>query len=282
MAYKDEDFVQMKVDELKRKAKAFGSLGVLAAIGVVLVIFGSQSFFTVDAGERAVILRFGAIKDVVAEGLHFKLPFADRIVVIDVRVTKRETGTQSSSKDLQVIRSEIALNYHPDPQAIGELYQEIGLAWETRVVDPAVKESFKAITAGYTAEELITKRAEVSAAIQASLTEKLLKYNLVVREVSITDFSFSQAFNAAIESKQIAEQQALKARRDLDRIRLEAEQQITRAQAEAESLRIQKKEITTMLLRLREIEVQRAAVLKWDGKLPNVTGGGAIPFINVR
>jgi len=148
-------------------------------------------------------------------------------------------------------------------------------------VDPAVKETFKAITAGFTAEELITKRAQVSDAISANLSEKLERYNLIIKALSITDFSFSAQCNAAIEAKQIAEQQALKARRDLDRIRLEAEQKVARAQAEAEALRIQKQEVTQQLLRLREIEVQRTAVEKWDGKLPNVTGG-AIPFISVE
>lgn len=281
MNYKDEEFIQMRAAEMRKRAKAYGSLGVLGAIAVVVAVLLFQSFFTVDAGERVVVLRFGAVKGTVAEGLHFKMPFVDQIVRIDVRVTKAETETQSSSKDLQVVRSEIALNYHPIPDRVGDIYKEIGLAWESRVVDPAVKETFKSITAGYTAEELITKRAEVSDAIREDLADKLTGYHLEIDALSITDFSFSQQFNAAIESKQIAEQQALKAKRDLDRIKLEAEQAITRAQAEAESLRIQKQEVTDQLLRLREIEVQRTAVQKWDGKLPSVTGG-AMPFIQVK
>jgi len=278
---RDDDYIRQQADELRRKARAYGGLLIFAVIAIVLLIAGMNSFFTVDAGERAIVLRFGAIKGAVAEGLHFKVPFVDEVTKVDVRVGKAVTETQSSSKDLQVVRSEIALNYHPDPERIDEIYTNVGLNWEDRVVDPAVKETFKAITAGFTAEELITKRAEVSDAIREDLSKKLEQYGLEVRGLSITDFSFSQQFNAAIEAKQIAEQQALKARRDLDRIKLEAEQKITNAKAEAESLRIQKQEVTDQLLRLREIEVQGAAVEKWDGKLPNVTGG-ALPFIDVK
>ncbi len=278
---REEEFFQRRAEELRKKARAYASLAVFAVIVVALIILGSSSFFTVNAGERGIILRFDAIKATVAPGLHFKLPFIDSVEKVEVRVTKATTDTQSSSKDLQVVRSEIALNYHPDPDKVAEIYTEVGMKWEERVVDPSVKETFKAITAGFTAEELITKRAEVSDAISANLSEKLKRYHLVVKALSITDFSFSAQFNAAIEAKQIAEQQALKARRDLDRIRLEAEQKITRAQAEAEALRIQKQEVTSQLLRLREIEVQRTAVEKWDGKLPNVTGG-AVPFISVE
>jgi regulator of protease activity HflC (stomatin/prohibitin superfamily) len=281
MAYRDEEFMERRADEMRRRAKAYGSLGVIAVVVVVAALLLFNSFFTVDAGERAVVLRFGAVKSTVAEGLHFKAPFIDSVVKIDVRVTKAETETESSSKDLQIVRSEIALNYHPDADKVGEIYKDIGLRWEERVVDPAVKETFKAITAGYTAEELITRRAEVSDAIRQDLSEKLAKYHLIVEALSITDFAFSKAFNAAIEAKQIAEQQALKAQRDLQRIKLEAEQSVTRAKAEAESLRIQKQEVTEQLLRLREIEVQKAAVEKWDGKLPGVTGG-AMPFIQVK
>ncbi|HXI02974.1 MAG TPA: prohibitin family protein [Candidatus Saccharimonadales bacterium] len=281
MAYRDEEFMERRADEMRRRAKAYGSLGIVAVVLVVAAVLLLNSFFTVDAGERAVVLRFGAVKGTAAEGLHFKAPFIDSVVKIDVRVTKAETETESSSKDLQVVRSEIALNYHPDADNVGEIYKDIGLKWEERVVDPAVKETFKAITAGYTAEELITRRAEVSDAIRQDLSEKLAKYHLIVEALSITDFAFSKQFNAAIEAKQIAEQQALKAQRDLQRIKLEAEQSVTRAKAEAEALRIQKQEVTEQLLRLREIEVQKAAVEKWDGKLPDVTGG-AMPFIQVK
>jgi regulator of protease activity HflC (stomatin/prohibitin superfamily) len=277
----DKDQFMRQAEEMRKKAKAYGGLMVMAVIGVFLFILAANSFYTVDAGERGIVLRFGALDKAVGEGLHFKIPVADEIKMINVRITKSVTEIQSSSKDLQVIRSEIALNYRVDEARVAELYTDVGMSWESTIVDPAVKESFKAITAGFTAEELITKRADVSEAISANLSEKLNQRGLMVQTVSITDFSFSSQFNAAIEQKQIAEQNALKARRDLDRIRLEGEQKVVNAKAEAESLRLQKQQVTAQLLKLREIEVQAAAVRKWDGKLPNVTGG-TIPFINVN
>ena len=191
------------------------------------------------------------------------------------------TTTTSSSKDLQEVRSEIALNYHLEPSEVGNLYKDIGLNWEDRIIDPAVRETMKAVAAQYTAEQLITKRDTVSNTIRDLLGEALKKYGLTVDEVSITDFSFSKEFDRAIESKQTAEQMALKAQRDLDRIKIEAEQKIAAAQAEAEALRLQKQVVSKELIELRKIEVQKIAVDKWNGVLPQVTGN-ATPFINLK
>ncbi|CAM3473083.1 Prohibitin family protein [Hydrogenibacillus schlegelii] len=141
-----------------------------------------------------------------------------------------------------------------------------------------MQEVFKAITARYTAEELITLRQKVSEETKALLAERLRPYGIVVDGYNIVNFDFSDEFNKAVEEKLTAEQKALKAQRDLERVKVEAQQKIEQAKAEAEALRIQREQITPELLRLREIEVQRMAVEKWDGKLPNVTGG-AVPFL---
>ena len=148
------------------------------------------------------------------------------------------------------------------------------MSFKSRIIDPAVQESMKAGTAQFTAEELITKRAEVSVQIKAMLAERLLTHNIIVDEFNIVDFSFSAVFNEAIEAKQTAEQSALKAERDLERVKIEAEQQITAARAEAEGQRLQRETITSQLLQLRAIE-------KWDGHLPQVTSG-ATPFIDLK
>jgi regulator of protease activity HflC (stomatin/prohibitin superfamily) len=144
-----------------------------------------------------------------------------------------------------------------------------------------VQEVVKAVTAKYTAEELITKRPAVSDAMKLALTERLLEHNIAVDAFSIVGFSFSKIFMEAIESKQTAEQLALKAKRDLDRIKIEAEQTITAAKAEAESLRLQKANISMDLIELRKIEANLKAIEKWNGILPQVTGAGAVPFIGV-
>lgn len=254
-----------------------GARGGLMLVGLlILVILAFNSFVTIGAGERGVVFnQFGGVSDmVVDEGLRFKIPWLQQIIPIDVKIQKYETGVSASSKDLQMVQSVIAVNYHISPSEANSVYQDVGLSYKERIIDPAVQESMKAATAQFTAEELITKRAEVSLQIKDILGARLLVHNIIVDEFNIVDFNFSEQFNLAIEAKQTAEQSALKAERDLDRIKIEAEQQITAARAEAEGQRLQRETITPELLQLRAIE-------KWDGHLPQVTGG-ATPFIDIR
>lgn len=263
--------------EAQKMAKmiATGFLGFMA----FLVFLGS--YFVIDAGERGVVLRFGAVNRVVGEGLHFKVPMMEDVVRMSVRVQKSTTKTEAASRDLQVVQTTMVLNYSLQPDLAGEMYRNIGLRYDEKIIDPVVKESFKAASARYTAEELITKREALKTEVRNYLRDQLVKFGIVVVELSITDFEFSQEFNRAIEAKQTAEQLALKAKRDLDRIRIEAQQKVAAAQAEAEALRLQRQVISPELVKLRQIEAQMKAIEKWDGKLPNVTGG-AVPFIQVE
>jgi regulator of protease activity HflC (stomatin/prohibitin superfamily) len=235
----------------------------------------------VDAGERGVVLRFGEVNRVVEPGPNFKIPLAEQVVHMSVRVQKTTTKTEAASRDLQVVQTTMVLNYNIEPGKAGDLYSNIGLNYNERIIDPAVKESFKAAAARYTAEELISKREALKTEVRNYLRDRLKVFGIIVVELSITDFEFSQEFNKAIESKQTAEQNALRAKRDLDRIRVEAEQKIASARAEAESLRLQRQVISPELIQLRQIEAQIKAIEKWDGKMPNVTGG-AVPFIQVE
>jgi regulator of protease activity HflC (stomatin/prohibitin superfamily) len=234
----------------------------------------------VPAGHRGVVLQFGAVKGVMGEGLHLLLPVVQRIELVDVRVQKTETEAAAASRDLQTVRSLIAVNYHVEPAAVGDLYRRVGMRYAATVIAPAVQECVKAVTAQYTAEQLITERQQVSARMREQLQAKLEPYGIVVDGFNVVNFDFSEEFNRAIEAKQAAEQLALKAQRDLERVKIEAEQKLTQARAEAEALRIQKQEVTPELLRLREIEAMLKAIEKWDGKLPQVTGG-AVPFLQV-
>ena len=253
-------------------------LGILA---IILILGPMRPWVIVPAGNRGVVLQLGAVSGIMGEGFHFRVPMVQKIVEFNVQVKKSETSAAAASKDLQTISSKIALNYHVDPETVSRVFQQIGVDYEAKVIDPAVQEAVKAITAKYTAEELITKRQQVALEIQDLLTIRLRKSDIIVDAFSIVNFEFSEEFNRAIESKQTAEQLALKAQRDLQRIKIEAEQKVAGAKAEAEALRIQKAEVTPELVRLREIEVQKVAVDKWDGKMPQVTGSGALPFINI-
>jgi len=278
----DERDVYRAKDAMQSAMKK-GPMRVALIIGAILMFFMFlQPWVQIGAGQRGVVLNFGAVqKDVLGEGLHFRVPIMQEIVRMDVKVQKAETAAAAASADLQDVNSTVAINYHIIPDKVNIVYQSIGIHFKERIIDPAVLEVVKAVTAKYSAEELITKRPAVSDAMKLSLTERLLAHNMAVDAFSIVGFSFSKIFMEAIESKQTAEQLALKAKRDLDRIKIEAEQTITAARAEAESLRLQRANISPDLIELRKIEANLKAIDKWNGILPQVTGGGAVPFIGV-
>ena len=245
------------------------------AIVVLILIFGT--FGTVGAGERGVLLQFGAVKDkIFGEGLYIKIPFVQSVVKMDVKIQKDEVAASASSKDLQVVTSRIALNYHLDPDSVNRIWQEVGKSYNTRIIAPAIQEAVKATTAKFTAEELITKREEVKEAIKANLAERILERGIIVDEFNIIDFDFSRAFNEAIEQKVTAEQLKLKAERDLERIVIEKQQQITRAEGKAKAIQIEAQalRVNSAITELRWIE-------KWDGKTPQYWGN-ASPFIGIN
>lgn len=270
------------LEELRgRGFKPTKSLIALIVVAVLFVI-ALNSFVTVGAGERGVLLTFGAVGDrILDEGLHFIIPLAQEVVTINVQIQKSQTEAAAASEDIQETRSVIALNYHIDPGKANWVYQNIGVSFKERIIDPAVQEVVKAVTARYNAVDLITKRDKVRDEIKELLKVRLMKNGIIVDDFAIIDFKFSAQFSQAIEDKQAAEQNALKAERDLERIKIEAEQQITQARAEAESLRLQKENVSKDLISLRQIEATIKAIEKWDGHLPRVTGG-AVPFIDVQ
>jgi regulator of protease activity HflC (stomatin/prohibitin superfamily) len=247
---------------------------------VILWLFFS-TVIIITAGNQAVITRFGAITGkTLNPGMHLIIPFVDNVHIFDVREQKEQVDAGSASRDLQSVDVKIALNYHLDSSRVNQLYQEVGEQYKERIIDPAIQESIKASTANYTAEELITKRAEVKEVTKKILAERLLQKYIILDELSIVNFSFSKEFDAAIELKQTAEQSALKAKNDLDRIKVEAQQKIEQAKAEAESLRLQRENISGDLIKLREIEAQIKYIDKWNGQLPTYMGAGN-PIISI-
>lgn len=256
------------------------------AVGAALLalLWMLAPFAIVPAGFRGVLTTFGKVDDhVYGEGLHFRWPIAQTMHLMDVRIQKGEGEGEAASKDLQVVHTKVAVNYHLAPERVAAAFREVGdlQAVELRLILPAVHEAVKASTARYTAEELIAKRPEVRDAIRATLNERLGKHYVVVDEFSIVNFSFSKSFNEAIEAKTTAEQLKLKAERDLQRIRVEADQRVASAEAEAKSLAVQKEQVTAELLRLREVENQRRAIERWDGRLPTYVASGALPFLQL-
>lgn len=256
------------------------NLLIIGAMLLVLLIF--KPWVQIGAGERGIVLNFGAVQDkVLNEGMHFRVPIMQEVIRMDVKIQKAETDAASASSDMQDVSLKVALNYHIIPDKANVVYQTIGIEFKERIIDPAIQEVMKAVSAKYSAEELIAKRPAVSAEIKAALTERLLASNIAVDAFSIVNFNFSKVFMDAIEAKQTAEQHALKAKRDLDRIKIEADQTVAAATAEAEALRLQKMNISPDLIELRKIEANLKAIEKWNGVLPQVTGNGAVPFIGV-
>ena len=259
--------------------------GIIALL-VIMVLM--MTVYIVPAGKRGVLLTFGKPSmDAVEEGLHFKIPFAQTVKKMEVRTTKIEAQAASVSKDLQDVDTTLVLNYHLSPGEVPVLYQKIGRAYEERIISPAIQESLKAVMARFTAEELITKRSEVSTGIKNFLSERLRKYWIVVDDFNIVNLQFSDEFSKAIEEKVTAVQRKLKAERDLERIEIEKLQRIAQAEGEAEALRLQKEHITPNLIKQKELEVRRfalevqqEAIAKWNGALPKITGG-AMPFISM-
>lgn len=261
-----------KIRELKA-----GKIIFKIAVGFVALIVVLGAVGTIGAGERGVLLQFGAVQDkVFNEGLYFKIPFIHKVVKIDVRIQKDEIPASASSKDLQVVTSRIALNYHLDPGSVNKVWQDVGKDYNARIIAPSIQEAVKAVTARFTAEELITRREEVKEQIKLNLADRLFERNIIVDEFNIIDFYFSPAFNAAIEAKVTAQQLKLKADRDLERIVIEKQQIITAAEGKAQAIRIEAQALTAnpKVVELRWIE-------KWDGKVPQYWGQ-ATPFIGIN
>ena len=257
-------------------------VGIVAIVLIALVVLGG-TMGTVGAGERGVLLRFGAVTgEIKDEGLYFKVPFMHQVVLMSTQIQKYTASATSSSMDLQEVSTEVTLNYQLDDDQVGEIYRTMRRQYENRIIQPYIQEAVKSVTANYDAEELITQRPEVKDELQNLMTERLAPLGMNVVELSITDFQFSAGFQQSIEAKVTAVQQALEAENALARVEFEAKQNIARARAEAEGLRLQKQQITAQLLELRKIEVQQAAVQKWNGVMPQVvTSGGPVPMLDV-
>ena len=276
-----------KVGVNANAAKGVG-IAIIALIVVGVVAYASVQI--VDAGHRGVLLHWNAVDTTVPpldEGLHFVAPFADSVINIEVRTLKYVKSTSSASKDLQTVSTTVTVNYRPSPDSVHQLYKTVGLDYENRIIQPAVEEVVKQVTANYNAEELITKRPAVKSDIEREITERLTDFNIITEVISITDFQFSPLFAAAIEAKVEAEQKALKAENDLRRIEVEARQNeqqakgvaaanIAQAEGEAEAITI----INTALAQNpRYLEWLKTQA--WDGKLPLVVGEGGTPFIQI-
>jgi regulator of protease activity HflC (stomatin/prohibitin superfamily) len=263
---------------LNKRTPESVNLGVWAwvarAIAVILILGGIliDSVVIVPAGHRAVLMRFGAVRGELNEGIHLVMPFVNSTELIEVRTQKEESQASAASKDLQTVTTILALNFHVEPSRVDDLYRDVGRDYVSRIIDPAVQESLKVVTARYTAEELVRVRAQVKDEVEREITERLTTYNIIVEPngLSIVNFDFSPEFNRAIEEKQVAQQQAEKQRYVLQQAELERQTQVTRAKGQAEAARL-----TAAALQAQggSLVIAREWIEKWNGEVPSVSAG---------
>ena len=252
---------------------------LIGAVVLLALIAGTSAVTIVPAGHTGVIVTMGKVSDrVLSEGMHLKVPFAQQIVMMNNKIQKTEIDSNGVSKDLQTVSSGVAINYQIYKDDSAKIYQSIGEGYADTVLQPAIQESMKAITAQYTAEELITKRSAVGEEIGATLAEKVQEYGILIDKFNIINFDFSEEFNAAIEQKQVAEQNKLRAETEKEQKVIEAqadaEQKVIAAKAEADAIR-QKAEAEAeanekINASLNENVLKYQQIEKWNGEYPNV------------
>jgi regulator of protease activity HflC (stomatin/prohibitin superfamily) len=269
---------------------------------VVVVSLFLQSYVIIDSGNIGVVRTLGAVQpDALEEGLHFKKPFMDKIEQMDIRLNSANANAISASKDLQTVKTQVTVQYSLTGAVAPLTYQKIGTREKisATLVEPAIQESVKAVAAQYTAEQLITKRAEVKLAIQqaietfidVTLKDKGVDNALVIANVAITDFDFSPEFNRAIELKVKAEQEALQAKNEKTRRVTQAEagaaEKKLAAEADAYEIEVASKARAEAIAReskaLKDNPelIQLRIAEKWNGELPKFTGNNAMPFLNI-
>ena len=273
--YTEEELKSMHYEKRKkllldynfRKHTKYGLIIVIIMF-VLITIF--SSFKTIPTGYVGVKTQFGKVQDTMLnEGFNFKVPYIEKIINIDCRTQKCEYQMEASSKDLQKISNiKIAINYNVDKSMANQLYKEVGTDFNSIIVEPAIFECVKQGMSQYTAEELITRRSEVSSIIIDLLTQRLSNKGILVTALNITDLSFSAEFDAVIEKKQITEQQTQQAKYELEKAKVENEKKIENAKAEAEVMKQQNSQITEQTLRLKELEIKEKLIEKWSGNFP--------------
>lgn len=253
--------------------------GAVAALGVMCMVFAS--FTQVAPSHIGIVTTFGKMgSETLSEGAHFILPVSNVHQVFTGINVASAKDAEAGSKDLQSVHSTLTVNYRTDTTKAKDIFAIApSLKYEDLYVVPATYEAFKGVVSMYTAEELVTKRQEVSAAITKALNTKLAPFHLTVQSVNLVKFGFSKAFNQAIEEKVTANQKAATAENNLKRTKFEAEQRIAQAEGEAKAIAIQSAAVEKSG---GQGYVQLQAIAKWDGKLPQTMAGGVTPFVNLK
>ena len=254
---------------LKPIAWAARTLGVFMIVGGIL--WGG--IVQVPAGYAGVLMRFGAVTGSLEPGIHFIVPGVNSVQLLETRTQKEETRASAASRDLQVVTTNLAINYRLDTSTVDDIYAKVGPLYRERIIDPAVQESLKVVTSSYTAEDLIRNRAKVKNEVESEIIKRLRAYDIIVdpQGVSIVNFDFSPEFNKAIEAKQVAQQDAEKQKYVLMQAELQKQTDVARAQGKAQAAKLNAE---ALKVNGGGLVIAREWIEKWDGKLPSVSAGG--------
>jgi regulator of protease activity HflC (stomatin/prohibitin superfamily) len=261
------------------------TIGIIVIL-VVLFILAWGTFVIVPAGHRGIVLWWGSVeKRVMGEGFNLKVPIAERVIKIDVRVRPHPfKEIDAASKEYQMVKLTGMMNFHIDPAYVNDLYQKVGLDFADKVIDPAFNDFVKEVVPNYPITEILPKREEIRKRAMGKLGDNLARYHIIVDDIYFANIRFTAEYEKAIEAKQVAQQQVETQRQVLAQREIEAQQKVASAKGEAESILVvaqgQAKANDALSRSISSILVQYKSIEKWNGILPQVSGGG-IPIIDL-
>ncbi len=273
----------MDVSELKLPKPR--NVGILILLIIIFIIVWS-TFVIIPAGHRGVVLLWGSVeKRIMGEGLNFKVPIAENVIKVDVKVQPHPfKEIDASSKEYQMVKMTGMMNFHIDPAYVNDLYQKVGLDFADKVIDPAFNDFVKEVVPTYPIGEILPKREEIRKRAMTKLGDNLSRYHIIVDDIYFANIRFSPEYEGAIEAKQVAQQQVETQKQVLAQREIEAQQKVATAKGEAESILVvaqgQAKANDALSRSISPILVQYKGVEKWNGILPQVSGG-AVPFIDL-
>jgi regulator of protease activity HflC (stomatin/prohibitin superfamily) len=278
MEERTRDFAEIKLP----RPRAVGMFILLVII--LIIVWGT--FVIVPAGHRGVVLWWGSVeKRIMGEGLNFKVPIAENVIKVDVKVQPHPfKEIDASSKEYQNVKMTGMMNFHIDPTYVNDLYQKVGLDFADKVIDPAFNDFVKEVVPTYPIGEILPKREEIRKRAMTKLGDNLSRYHVIVDDIYFANIRFSPEYEGAIEAKQVAQQQVETQKQVLAQREIEAQQKVATAKGEAESILVvaqgQAKANDALSRSISPILVQYKGIEKWNGILPQVSGG-AVPFIDL-